>query len=401
MHNGADRMVPRPDHVPPAVVMDFDVHNPPGAATDLHAAWRKLQDGPDIVWAPYHGGYWVPTRHEDIVFMQLNVDPFSMRDVTMPANTRPTRLLPLEADPPERAGFRAILNPWFSPKRINALDFYTRQLAVDLIGGFKPRGECEFMSEFALILPIAIFMHLTNLPESDREILLRYTQMTTRGTASERAEAYEWMTGYLNPVIIARRADAGDDLLSTVIHAKPGGVPLGENDLMSMLLTILFGGLDTVASAMGFIADFLSAHPDHRQFVIDNPDRTYHAVDELMRRFSPSNTARTLTRDYEYKGIVFKKDDKVYVPPVMAGMDERRYEHAWEIDFTRKDVVHASFGNGPHRCLGSLPARLEIKIFLEEWLKCIPDFRVKGGEAPVYGPGQVNCVERLVLSWNI
>src|SRR4051812_31258017 len=98
MHDGPQTKAERPAHVPPELVIDFDVHNPPGGHEDLHGAWRKVQDGPDIVWAPYHGGYWLPTRWADIDYIQRNHDPFSMKDVTMPSGTRPTRLLPLEAD---------------------------------------------------------------------------------------------------------------------------------------------------------------------------------------------------------------------------------------------------------------------------------------------------------------
>jgi cytochrome P450 len=82
-------------------------------------------------------------------------------------------------------------------------------------------------------------------------------------------------------------------------------------------------------------------------------------------------------------------------------MDERRYPDALAIDFHRADMTHASFGAGPHRCPGALLAQLEIKLFLQEWLARIPDFHIQPGETPVFGTGQVNCVERLVLQWPI
>jgi cytochrome P450 len=391
--------VARPAHVPAELFVDFNVHNPPGALEDLHGAWHRLHAGPDIVWAPYHGGHWIFTRAEDIDFAQRNHDPFSMRDVTMPANTRPTRLLPLESDPPEHAPFRAILNPWFSPKRISELKEFTRQFAIDLIEGFKPHGECEFMQDFASILPIAIFMRLTHLPMDDRLMLLRLAQMSTRGGPQDRAEAATQMMAYLVPVIADRRANPGDDLLSTVVHAKVNGTPINDTDLMSMLLVILFGGLDTVASTMGFIAHFMANHPEHRRQLNDEPGLVDNAVEELMRRFGPSATARTLTRDYEYKGIHFKTGEKVYINPVMAGLDDRRFQNPMEVDFRRAEGTHNSFGVGPHRCPGALLAKLEIRLFLQEWLARIPDFQVKPGEPVVYGPGQFNCVERLVLTW--
>ena len=401
MQHGTQEKVVRPTHVAAELEVDFDVYDPPGAARDLHGTWRRLHDGPDIVWAPYHGGYWIVTRAADIDYVQRNHDPFSMKDVTMPSGTRPTRLLPLEADPPEHGPFRTLINPWFTPRKIAGLEDEARQLAAELIQGFRARGTCEFMIEFALQLPIAIFMRLAALPMADRLELLGYTQMTTRGTAAERGEAHRLMMAYLAPVIAARRASPGDDLLSAIINAKIGGAPIGDADMMSVLLVILFGGLDTVASTLGFIAHFLAGSAEHRRQLVDNPDLVRRAVDEFMRRFSPSNTARTLTRDFEYKGIYFKKDEKIYVPPILAGMDERRYPNAFAIDFNRVDVSHASFGAGPHRCPGSILAQLEIKLFLQEWLKRIPEFSLKAGEVPVFGTGQVNCVERLVLAWPV
>ncbi len=187
----------------------------------------------------------------------------------MPVNTCPTSLLPLEADPPEHAAFRAILNPWFSPKRIGELKEFTRQLAVDLIEGFKPRGKCEFMQDFALILHrLRSSCRLTQLPIADRAKLLRYAQMSTRGTPDERAEASRLMMAYLAPVVAHRRANPGADVLSAVIHGKVEGKPINDTDMMSMLLVILFGGLDTVASAMGFIANYMASSPSHRRQLI-------------------------------------------------------------------------------------------------------------------------------------
>jgi cytochrome P450 len=380
MSHPSSALAARPAHVPPELVVDFDVYNPVGAREDLHAAWQRLRGGPAFVWAPYHGGYWIPTRAADVEYLQLTPDPFSMRDVTMPANTRPGRLLPLEADPPEHGPFRAILNPYFAPKRLAALKEFTQRLAIKLIEGIKGRGECEFMSEFALHLPIAIFMRLTDLPLDDRSMLLELAQMSTRGTPEQRHEAQIRIMGYLNPIIAARRGRDGDELLTAVINARIDGQPLKDNDLMSMLLVILFGGLDTVASTLGFIANFLANNPAHRRQLIEQPALMDNAIEELMRRFPPSNTARTLTRDFQYQGIQFRTGDKVYVSTLLAGMDEARYSDALRVDFTRRDIKHYSFGSGPHRCPGSLLAKLEIKVFLQEWLQRIPDFQIKAGD---------------------
>ena len=110
MSNVSVPLVNVPAHVPSHLVIDWDFYNPPGGDTDINGAWKKLHDGPDIVWTPYNGGHWILTRAEDIEFAQKNHDPFSMREINLPASTTTARILPLAADPPEHAGYRAIIN---------------------------------------------------------------------------------------------------------------------------------------------------------------------------------------------------------------------------------------------------------------------------------------------------
>lgn len=392
---------PVPGHVSPERVVDFNVYAPEGGTADLHGAWRTLgQTGQDIVWCPYNGGHWLPLRFEDIDFIQRNHDPFSMQDVGLPGGMKPNRILPLESDPPEHLGFRLIINPFFTPRKIGQLEPFTRELAIELIDQIGPKGRCEFMEDFALKLPIAIFMRLADLPMDDAPELLTYAEMSTRGGPDKQAESQLKMLDYILPVLERRHKNPGDDLLSAIIHSKVGGEPIGQADMISMILTILFGGLDTVASTLGFIAHFLAGAPDHRRQLLEDPGLIAKAANEFMRRFPPSNTARTLSRDFEYKGLHLKEGDKVYVSNLLSGIDETHFSNAWEVDFRRNEGEHAGFGAGPHRCPGQLLALLEIRVFLEEWLKRIPDFAASKSDPPRFGPGQVNCVSRLVLEWD-
>jgi cytochrome P450 len=392
--------VARPYNVPAELVVDWDIHNPPGGRDDVHRAWDALHNGPDIVWSPQNGGHWIVTRFDDADFLQRNHDPFSMQNVTLPSHTT-ARILPLEADPPEHGEYRAIVSPWFTPKNIDSLGEFTRGLAIELIEGFKAKGECEFINDFALVLPIAIFCKLTNVPWNDRKELLEWTEWSTRGTVEQRDKAQQMMGAYAEKIIADRRANPGTDIMTDVVNAKIGGQPIQQQDIISMMMTILFGGLDTVASTMGFIAHFLATHPAHRKQLVDNPALINQAIEELLRRFPVSATARTVTREYDYKGLHFKKGDKVFVVPTLANLDDRKYENPFEVDFNRKNTIHAGFGAGPHRCPGSFLARTEIKVYLEEWLKRIPDFTVKPGEKVVFATGMVNAVHYLPLSWKV
>jgi len=390
-----------PDNVPPECVRDFNMFAPPGGEHDVHSAWRTLQQtSPDFVWTPYHGGHWLPMRFEDIDYVQRNHDPFSMHDVSMPGGVKPIRILPLEANPPEHIGFRMIVNPFFTPRRVNELEASTRELAISLIEGFKPAGTCEFMQDFALKLPIAVFMKLADLSMDDAPYLLELTEQVTRGGPEAVPEAYRKMMEYIVPVIEARRTQAGSDLISAVVHAKVKGNPLSQDDVISILTVVLFGGLDTVASSMGFMAEHLARSPEGRRELIENPSLIPNAVYEMIRRFASASNARTLSRDFEYKGIMFRKGDKIFPSTLLAGIDEHHFPNGYSIDFHRNQGENSAFGAGPHRCPGQLLALLEMKIFIEEWLKAIPDFRVSGSEPPRYAAGLVNCVTKLVLEWD-
>ncbi|MBB5414738.1 cytochrome P450 [Paraburkholderia atlantica] len=389
-----------PDHVPRELVVDFDYMNPPGAEDDVHRAWKTLHAGPDIVWSPYYGGHWIATRGEDIEAMQKDHTRFSHRSVNIPPLNE-TQLVPLELDPPEHTKYRNLVTPAFLPQAIASLESDVRSLAIELIEKIAPRGECEFVSEFSKILPIVIFLRLADLPLSDRGHLLEWAEWAVRGNVEQRNESQHRLIGYISTWVEKRKAEAGGDLVSLIANAQIDGKPISPERMFGMFIVVLFGGLDTVASMMGFIARFLAENPAHRRQLIDNPELMVSSVDEMIRRFGVANTARLITQDMEYKGIQFRKGDQIQLPNSLFGLDDRKFSDPLAVDLTRKPVLHAAFGNGPHRCPGSFLARTEIKVFLQEWLKRIPDFRIREGDKPRCGSGSVNGMLYLPLVWDV
>ena len=170
----------RPAHVPPELVVDFDYREPPGHTSDVHLAWKKLHDGPDIVWTPRHGGHWIATRADDIDVMQTDHTRFSYRFVTVPPLREAPQLAPLEYDPPEHTPYRQLLSPAFGPAVMQQLEGDLRRLALELLEQIVPRGRCEFFDDFAKRLPVITFLRLVNLPLEDREHLLELTEKSVR-----------------------------------------------------------------------------------------------------------------------------------------------------------------------------------------------------------------------------
>ena len=403
MHGPSDQLAPVPEHVPPELVRDFDFYAVPGGEADVHLGWKRLHDeAPDIFWTPRNGGHWVATRHDDIKEIQTDHTRFSHRRFILPVDPEQTAVpLPLGLDPPEHGAYRRIIIPAFLPKVVNAVEAKVREIAADLVRELAPRGECDFIEDFARKLPIAVFMAIVDLPFEDREILLPWAEIVVRSPdLQKRREAQANMAGYLAGWVEKRRAAPGEDLISTVVQAKVGDRPINETEIFSLLSLVLFGGLDTVASMLGFICAFLAANPDHRHALIEQPELHRDAVEELIRRHGVSNTARYITGDFVHKGVSFREGDMIQIPNLLYGLDERLNDDPLTVDFRREHIQHAAFGNGPHTCPGAVLARREIVVFLEEWLSRIPDFSLRPGAPPQMATGLVNGVNRLDLVWD-
>ncbi len=378
--NAADGGLSRaPAHVPERLIFDFDVYNAAGPDQDFHLAIKRLHDPgvPEVFWTPRHGGHWVLTRGEDIHKAFADYDHFSSHALTVPRSTAPAvPLYPIFLDPPEHTKYRALLNPWFSPKAIAAVEPKARALAVRLIEQLRPSGGCDFVTDFAQHLPIQVFMSIVNVPAEDRDRLLEWADGMVRPEKREDVhETIKHIFAYASQKIAERRAHPGEDLISKLTQAEVDGQPMSHEVVMGMVSLVLIGGMDTVVSAMSFAANFLAGSSRHRRQLIERPELISKAVDELLRRFAVVNQGRLVVREVTLKGAPMKPGDMVVMPTALHGLDDRLFADPLEVDFERPTPIHSTFGNGPHRCPGSNLGRTELKIFLQEWLPRIPEFR--------------------------
>ncbi len=391
----------RPQNVPADLVVDFDFYHIPGSDVDVHLAWNKIMSGPEIFWTPRNGGHWVVTGAEHVEHVQRNWEVFSHASVAIPPNSTPS--YPLEVDPPFHTSLRSAISPLFAPDVLKDVEVRAREITRSLIDDFYADGRCEFSADFGRKLPIQIFLYLVDLPLEDAPMLLDLAEVRVRSSdeaARNRVKAE--LVGYLGDKIRERRANPGRDFISRVLTADIGGRQLDDFEAQNLLTTLMFGGLDTVASMLGFVLRFLANSPEHRRQLRDEPALIPKAVNELIRRHGIANTARVVARDTDYGGVHFRQGDRVLAPNLTAGLDGRRYPEPLKVDFNRPNASsHAAFGNGPHRCPGANLGRMEIKIVLEEWLARIPDYRIDPEEPTVFATGLVNGVLRLPLVWDV
>ena len=393
---------PIPVHVPADLVVDVDIYDLPGRERDPQLAWKALDrpGGPGLVWSPRNGGHWIATSGELILELQGDTERVSAKDLSVPPGTTIYAMIPNQSDEPEHRHYRNIILPFLRPAPVKALAPEVRALAVKLIEGFRGSGRCEFMGEFARHLPMLIFLRLVDLPAEDREWLIAHADVMVRsGDPGKRFHAQKEIETYLRRWLDERRAAPGADMLSAILQGRVGDRPMNDAEIMGESMDVLFGGLDTVASMMGFIMRFLATHPSHRRQLTENPKLIPVALEEMLRRFGVASVARRVLIDITHQGVTMRQGDMVVLPTCLHGVDERIWDTPLEVDFARPRRTHGTFGTGVHACPGAPLARSEITIAIEEWLARIPDFSVSTDDVGEGLTGSVNALTGLQLEW--
>jgi hypothetical protein len=206
---------------------------------------------------------------------------------------------------------KALGVPSFSPQALANVEEEVRTLAHSLIDQFYDKGECDFITDYALQVPIITFMRLAGLPLEDREMLLKLVEIQIRGTdVAERQAAQIVLQDYAERIGRERIADpSGNDMVSQLCRGDGKGNFATDEEIVGYVLLLLGAGLDTVSSSMGFMMRFLAENPGHRSQVLENPRLIRNAIEEMLRRFGVSAPARVLTRNTIFHDVEMREGD--------------------------------------------------------------------------------------------
>lgn len=346
----------------------------------------------------------VLSRLADIEMALKHTELFSSNmDAVDLGNVRP--LIPLQIDPPEHAKYRRILDPLFTPREMARREPLVTELVNEMIDRFAARGECDFHAEFAVPLPCTVFLQLLGLPLEDLDRFLLWKDGVIRpagdsgfdrrheSSAGVAQQIYEYFDKAIDEHIAVPR----DDVLSAMIAADVGGQPLSREELLDICFLFLIAGLDTVTDSLDCFFVYLARHPQHRRQLVERPDVLPGAVEELLRWETPvPGVARVATQDVEVGGCPISKGERVSPLLGAANTDPAEFPDPEIVDFTRSPNRHRAFGGGPHRCLGSHLARMELRVALREFHRRIPDYEIKPGTQLTY-TAALRSVESLPL----
>ncbi|MGW1168143.1 cytochrome P450 [Streptomyces sp. NPDC002550] len=366
---------------------------------DRHpVAW---QEEPEVLGWPAGPGFWAVTRHADVVRVLKDATTYSshlgatqIRDPD-PADLPFIRRMMLNQDPPRHGRLRRLVSRAFTPGRVDRFAAVARERARTLLAGALQRaregdGTVDLVAAVTDEYALLNLADLLGVPESDRRLLLRWTQRvigyqdpdeagppvldaTGRPVNPRSPAMLEDMFAHARQLAAHKRERPADDVLTTL--ARDAELADGELEMFFFLLTV--AGNDTVRSAApgGLLA--LAEHPEAYEALRAGKVELTSAVEELLRWHPPVLTfRRTAARDTELAGQRIRAGDKVVVCHASANRDERVFTDPDRLDLARSPNPHVSFGDGPHVCLGAHFARLQLRLLYEEALRVLPEPRL-------------------------
>ena len=381
--------------------MHFD-HWSSKMAYSPYDVWARMRNECPVAHTDAHEGFYVLTRYADVFAAALATGTFSsdgdgLGVAIPPQELRP--LYPIDLDPPHHTKYRHMLNPFFSMRTVATMENSIRELARDLISVFPESGVFDVAAAFTLPLPRRVGFRMLSFPEDRTAEVSQLVEAVMSNVAERQGAAAPRLFEVLSTILAERRSQPRRaDLLDTVVFGEIDGVPVDEKQSFSMLVLLLMGGLATTSAALGMMIEWLADHPEDVVRLRERPELHNLAVDEFVRYSSPvAHIGRTVMADTEIEGCPVPQGSRLLLSFGSANRDDRVFPRPDEVLVDRHPNKHVGFGIGPHRCIGSHLAKLQIKVALQELLAAMPPFRVYDHGQTHWVGSESRMIDRLIL----
>jgi cytochrome P450 len=315
----------------------------------------------------------------------------------------------LHLDGDDHRRLRNLVNPAFTPKAADRWRPRMREFLTELFEPIAESGRCDAVAALTRPYPGMTIAAVVGAPIADAErlaswsrwIQLQFDGPTLAEHRDEVERACEELYAYLDELIVRRRAEPGEDLLSTLIAVRDGEDRLDDAELRNLVLNVLVGGVDTTQSQLAHALRLFATHPDQWALLASEPDRATTAVGEVLR-VAPVTpfTARIVVEEIEHRDVVFPEGTIVMVCAHAANRDEAGGGPSFDI--TREDAGKRAltFGAGIHYCLGANLARAELSEALAYLAPRMPELELDGepGYDSVHG---IYGLTELPVRWSV
>ena len=327
---------------------------------------------------------WGVFRHADVVEVETRDDVFINSDQAK-GGYRPN----IPADPaiigldnPLHSQRRKLVSRRFTPRAVASREERVREVVVDLIDTALARGKAEVVADLAAPLPARMIGWLLGFPEDAWPKLRDWSERTIMLGGGPRYMNDDGLAAFTEFLTAAsslydeRQGCPADDTMTTWTTAEIDGTPLDKREVLADCLLLLDGGAETTRTVIARSILELARRPDQWALLKDGAD-VATAAEEFIRWVSPiHNMCRVANRDYELGGVTIKQGQQLVLLYGSANRDPAHFDDPERFDVTRKPNDHIAFGLGTHFCLGAGLARLEIRVFFEEFVKRVGAVRI-------------------------
>lgn len=374
---------------------------------------RWIRENEPIFWSENTQAF-IISRFKDVSHISKNSDLFCSGEGVMP-DPRIKNIGMIDEDEPHHGELRGLINRGFTPRMVQQWEEIFQQITDDAIDRIAQQGECDFVEDIAIPLPLLLIAEMIGIRLEDRERFHQWSDAMIgsagnmddpKVVATAGKAALEYFE-YLTEIIESRRKDPKQDLISILVRAKDDGIliqleddandsvlgmsrtraerDISNDELIKLCVLLLVAGNETTRNGLSGAMQLLIENPDVRARLIEDPSLIPAAIEEMLRLVSPVlSFVRTATRDTEISGVSIKKGQKVLMIYGSANRDAEEFEDPDRFKIDR-NAAHLAFGIGNHFCMGANLARMELRVALTELLRRIPDMSYTDG-GPVFSP---------------
>jgi cytochrome P450 len=369
-------------------VIDFDHHH--ADEVEKEAVRDQSLRETDIVWNEAYGGYWVVARFEHVAAIVRDHKRFSSAAGVNHPSPVAIPALPIEADEPMHREYRKVLIPLVTAERVATFEPSLRQYIADILErAIADDRPWDVVDALALPLPVRAAAAMLGIGPDDfddfERAVVTMNAVTVQGNEEDQRRAIEGAFAMFKLGFARARTRPSTelDLFSMLVNARVDGRAMTDDELLGMALTTSSGATSTTTEAIGFIFYHLAASPALFARISIDPSLIDRLVEEVLRIDSPVwRLFRTVLEPVSIGGVDMKVGDKVMLAFGWANHDEQRYVHPDQIELDEKRPTHLAFSAGVHRCVGLHSARLQLRLIVEELLRCADSVQLASPPAP-------------------
>ena len=378
------------------MTQDFD----PLAPEDFdspHADYTRLRQHCPVAHSDAWGGFWALMSHADVSRAATDSDVYiTSKQNVVPKVAFTGRRPPLHLDPPEHTPYRRALTPLLTTARVAKYEPVVRAICVELLAAMAAKGGGDICEEFSARMPIRVFNAWMNLPAEQAAVLAevgrRYNIAVQSNDIPATQESSLKLYEMARALVADRKRsplDPAEDATSALLAARVNGEALPDEMIVGTIRQVLVVGIIAPTVMIGSIAVHLSRDQALQSKLRSEPQLAEAATEEFLRLYTPyRGFARTAKIDVTVQGRTIPAGEPIALVYASANRDENVFADADQFRLHRPNIKDSlAFGRGPHMCVGSALARLEMRVALEELLRHTPrGFQLDGPIVPTRFP---------------